>query len=938
MKKFLKVTVIVILIFLLILIILPFAFKGKIMSVAKNAINENLNAKVEFTDLGLSFIRNFPNVSVSLDSLSIAGIDQFQNDTLLSVPDLRLTLDIMSVLRGSSYEVRKVNLDNARIKFRVLEDGLANWDIVKSDTTEVEDSISEPSDFKISLKRATVNGGFLIYDDASIPVYSKVEGIDITLNGDLAEVISDLNTQATVQRLMVRYDGIRYLNKATASLDSRIRVDLENYKFTFTDAKLNVNDLELLAEGFFAMPDEGYDMDIAFKALRNEFKSFLSLVPAVYAKDYDQVKTSGTMAFTGYVKGLYSDNTIPAFGINLDIADGKFQYPSLPGTVENINVKANVDNKTGDPDATIIDVPKFHLEMMGNPVDAVMHVRTPVSDPYVDLTMKGKLNLDDVSKIYPLEDGDKLNGMIDLDIAVKGNQSSAESLDFTKFMAQGYINISNLEYHTTSLSDELSIPSARFELTPEVIRMPQMKAKIGRNDFSANGNIFNYIAYAFDKGALGGSLNLESNYLNLNDLMPESSEEISDTTSSQLSIIEVPKNLTFSITSSFNKIIYGDLEATNAKGVIRIRDEELLLENLQLNALEGQLALNGSYSTRSMSAPIVDMEMNLQNISVKEAFKSFLTVRKLAPIAEQTEGKVSSNLSFTTQLDEGMMPIPTTLQGNGNLTSPAIKINNVNTFNRVADALKMDQFKQWSINKINLSFDIEDGKVFVKPFDVKLGNINSSIAGWNSFDQTLEYTMAMEIPRSSFGGAANNVLENLVSKVNKAGANFSLGETVPVSILITGIVTDPKVSMNLGESVADLKQGLNEAIQQKKEEVVTKVKEEAGKYIEEANQRAQKLLDEAQVKADKLMSTAEQSAQKLRKEADNQANNLISEGTKKGPIAKIAAEKAADQVRKEADNKATSIIEVAKKQSDEIMNSARQQADKIISDAKSKSQ
>lgn len=938
MKKFLKVTAIVILIFLAILIILPFAFKGKIMSATKKAINENINAKVEFADLGLSFIRNFPNVSVSIDSLSIAGINQFQNDTLLSASDLRVTLDIMSVIRGSTYEVRKVNLDNARIKLRILEDGLANWDIVKSDTTQVDDTISEPSDFKVSLKKASINNGFLIYDDASIPFYSRAEGIDLTLKGDLSEVISELDTKATVQRLLVRYDGVRYLNKATASLDSRIGVDLENYKFTFPDAKLNVNDLELLAEGFFAMPDEGYNMDIAFKALRNEFRSFLSLIPEVYAKDFNQLKTSGTLAFTGYVKGLYSDNTIPAFGINLDIADGRFQYPSLPGAVENINVKANIDNKTGDPDATIIDVPRFHIEMMGNPFDAVMHVRTPVSDPYVDMTMKGKLNLDDVSKIYPLEEGDKLNGMVDADIAVKGNQSSAESLDFANFMAQGYVNVSNLEYHTVSLSDELSISSARVELSPEVIKMPQMNAKIGRNDISANGNIFNYIAYAFDKGDLGGSFNLVSNYLNLNDLMSDTSEVESDTTASQLSVIEVPKNVTFSINSTFKRIIYGDLEATDAVGVMRIKDQVLSLENLRLNALEGQLALTGSYSTKTASVPVVDMAMNLQNISVKEAFRSFLTVRKLAPIAEQTEGKVSSNLSFTTQLDGAMMPIPTTLQGEGNLTSPAITINNVNTFNRVADALKMDQFKKWSVNKINLSFNIEDGKVFVKPFDVKIGNINTSIAGWNSFDQTLEYTMAMEIPRSTFGGAANNVLENLVSKVNKAGANFSLGETVPVSVLISGLVTDPKVSLDLGESAADLKQGLNEVVQQKKEEAITKVKEEAGKYIEEANQKAQKLIDEAQIKADKLMATAEQSAQKLRKEADNQANNLISEGAKKGPIAKIAAEKAADQVKKEADKKALSIISVAQKQSDEIMNAARQQADKIISDAKSKTQ
>jgi cell division septum initiation protein DivIVA len=937
MKKVIKVFAIVIIIVLALLIILPFAFKGKIMTAAKKAINENLNAKVEFTDLGISLIRNFPNVTVTVESLSVAGIDKFEKDTLFSAPDLRLTLDLMSVIRGKAYEVRKISANDSRVKLRVLEDGTANWDIVKSDTTAVVDTISEPSDFKVSLKKLTMNNAFLIYDDASIPFYTKADGIDLALRGDLSQVQSDLDTKVTINSLMVNYDGVRYLNRATASLDSKIGVNLDTYTFTFPDAKLIVNDLEVLAQGFFAMPEEGYDMDIKFNAVRNEFKSFLSLIPAVYAKDFNQVETAGTLAFAGFVKGLYSETTMPSYGVNLDIKDGMFKYPSLPGSVDNINIQAKIDNKTGDTDATIIDVPILHVEMLGNPVDAVIHARTPISDPYLDVTMKGKVSLDDVSKIYPLEEGDNLKGLIDADFAVKGNQSAAENRDFNNFKANGFINISDLIYNTASIPDAVSISRARIDISPDVINMPYMSAKVGRNDFSADGNIFNYLPFIFDNGELGGSLNLVSNYFNLNDLMPEASETESDTSSSQLSIIKVPKNITFSINSTFNRIIYGDLEATNIKGVLRIKDEVLSLENLRLNALDGMMALSGSYSTKS-EVPEVDMTMNLQDISMREAFKSFLTVRKLAPIAEQTEGKISSTLSFNTQLDDGMMPIPASLQGNGRLTSPAITVTNVKAFNRMADALKLDQFKQFAVNKINLSFDIEDGKVFVKPFDVKMGNINTSISGWNSFDQTLEYILAMEIPRSTFGGAANNVLEGLVSKVNKAGANFSLGQTVPISASIKGLVTDPKVSLNLAESTTDLKQGLKEVVQQKKEEVVTKVKEEANKYIDEANVQAQKILKEAQVKADKLIATAEESAQKLRKEANDQANNLIAEGSKKGPIAKIAAEKAADQVKKEADKKATALTDAAKKQADGIMNAARQQADKIIADAKSRAQ
>ncbi|HLN53833.1 MAG TPA: AsmA-like C-terminal region-containing protein [Lentimicrobium sp.] len=934
MKRFLKVLGIVVLILLALLIILPFAFKGKIINTVKKAANENLNAKVEFADLGVSLIRHFPNISVSLDSLSIIGVNTFEGDTLVSIPDFMLTLNLMSVLKGDSYEVKTVEINDARIYLKVLENGQTNWDIAKEDTTEVIDTTAAAA-FEVSLKKLNLKNSFLIYDDASIPVFVRAEGINHTLKGDLTETITDLDTKTVIDDLLINYDGVRYLSGAKATLDSKINADLDKFKFTFPDAHLILNDLELLAKGFFAMPGEDYDMDIEFNAVQNEFKHFLSLIPAVYAKDFDKIDASGALGFKGYVKGIYNDKKIPSFGLDLKIADARFKYPDLPGAVENINIEAIIDNKTGEPDATIVDVDKFHIEMMGNPVDAVIHARTPVSDPYIDATVKGKIDLADVSKVYPLEEGDKLSGLINADFAVKGNQSDAENQRFDEFYADGEMLINNLIYRTSALDQTINISEGKFDLSPANISMPVMNVKIGNNDIAAVGNITNYLAYAFDKGVLKGTMNLKSNYFNLNDFMAEDST-VTDTSSSGLSIVEIPKGIDFTMNSTFKEVLYDKLKLSNATGMLTIKDQVLALKDLKFNTMQGQMTLNGYYSTKVPDEPEVDMTMNISNIEIREAFENFITVQKLAPIAKQTQGKISSNLNINTKLGANMMPLPATMHGKGNLTSPALVINNVTAFNRVADALKLEEFKRWSIDKINLSFEIEAGKVFVKPFTTKLGKINAEISGWNSFDQTLEYAMDMQIPRSTFGGAANNALQGLVKQANSKGANFSLGETVPVTVLITGTVTDPKISTSLKSIGSNIKETIKESVKEKAEEVVGKAKEEAGKYIEEANQKAQKIIDDAQLKANQLIAAAQKSAQKIRNEADVQADKLVAEGKKKGMVAELAAKKAADKVRSEGDKKADGVIAEAQKQADAIMATARQQADKIKADAQNK--
>ncbi len=936
MKKFLKVSAIVIVSILIILIILPFAFKGKIKDAIQNAANKNLNAQVTFADVNLSFIRSFPNVSVNIDSLTIKGTEQFEGDTLASIPDFYASVNFMSIVRGSNFEVRKVNIDSPRIFLKVLSDGTANWNIMKEDTTAVTDTVTEPSEFKVSLKRLTISDAFVVYDDKSLDFYFSAGDLDHTLSGDLTATITDLDTKTQIENLLVSYGGIRYLNKAKATLNSRITADLDKFSFSFPDAQLLLNDLELLANGVFEMPDNGYDMDIKFQAVRNDFKSFLSLVPAVYAKDFEQVTASGKMGFSGYVKGHYDDNTLPAFGLNLNIDNGMFKYPDLPGSVDKIFVNANIDNQTGDPDNTKITVDKLSLEMLGNPVNGHLFATTPVSDPYLDASFKGRVDLADVSKVYPLEEGDQLSGIVDADFEIKGRQSQVEKQQFDDFKANGLVVISNLKYKTESFDQPIDIREAQFRLSPKTVDMPSMFVKLGNNDLSLQGAISNYLAYAFDKGSLNGTMNVQSEYFNLNDLMSDDNESQSNTATTELSVIEVPENIDFTLRSSFKKVIYDKIELNNLSGNVILRDQAVVLNDVKFNTLDGLMTMNGSYSTKNPEVPVVDFAMNINEVDIKKAFESFVTVEKLVPIARQTSGKVSTSLQITSQLGKDMMPVPATLNGSGNLTSPKLSVNNLNTFNKIADALKMEQFKSFSLDKINLSFAIEAGKLFVKPFNTTLAKIPTEISGWNSMDQTMEYTMKMAVPTSTLGGAANQVLNNLVTQANAKGANFSVGQTVPVAVIVSGMVSDPKVQVSLSDAKGGIRESIKETIQQKKEEVVTKVKEETGKYLDEANKQAKKIIDEAQKRADQVIAAGNASAKKVRDEANARADQLVKEGKAKGMIAEIAAKKAAEKVRDEGDKKADALSAEAKKQADSIMSAARTQADKIVADAKAK--
>ena len=175
LKKILKWLGIVLLLLIIFIIVAPFIFKDKIISFVKEEANKQLNAKVDFGEFDLTLLSSFPAFTLSIDKVSVANVGDFAGDTLFSVKNLTATVDLMSVIKGEQYKIRSVTLDSPRILAEVLSNGKANWDITKPSATPTAAASSEPTKFKMNLKKLEIKNAHIIYDDASLGMYSALE-------------------------------------------------------------------------------------------------------------------------------------------------------------------------------------------------------------------------------------------------------------------------------------------------------------------------------------------------------------------------------------------------------------------------------------------------------------------------------------------------------------------------------------------------------------------------------------------------------------------------------------------------------------------------------------------------------------------------------------------------------------------------------------------
>ncbi len=791
MKKFFKIFSFTILSIFILLLILPFFFKGKIEKLINDEINSTVNAKVSYDKVSLSLIRNFPNFSVHLDGLTVSGKDKFEGDTLLALNRFAVIVDVSSAF-SDVIEINEILIDHPSIYAKVLQDSAANWDIMidtGDDTPEPE--TGEASDITVHVNSFRIVNGDVKYDDNTMDMNAEVKGFNLILSGDMSEKITDLSFTSGIDALTVSMEGVKYMNGAQVGLDAKIKADLDKMLFTFLDNELSLNGLALGIEGAVQSKEESTGINLTISAKKSDLKTLLTLVPEVYMKDLEEVKTSGNFSFVTTVKGDFVDSdNLPAFNIDLAVNDGKIQYPDLPESIDNINIHCAIDNPGGSPDGTVTNLEKFHFMLAGNPFDAGIKIINPVSNPAFSGKAVGKIDLGSLSNAIPI-DSFTIKGVITTDLIIDGDYNMIENETYEEIKANGSATMKDFFYSDNDLPKGMFIDVAEMAFTPRYMQLKSFKSRIGRSDFSMAGKLENYLAYALKDGTLKGKLNHYSKLIDANDLMSmDSSESNSAEDSVTMEVVIVPKNIDFVLSSKTDKILYDKLTITNTKGKVTIRDGRVILDGLNMALLDGAMNLTGQYSTQDINKPFVDFDIKATNIDINKAAHSFSVVDSIVPIAKNAKGKVSAGFKYYSLLGEDSFPIMSSVSGGGNLKSKGIEISDSKIQNGIAVMLKNERYKKMVAKNLNVNFKLDKGNLIVEPFTANIYNKELKIQGKQGLDQSVDYKLTMPVSRKELANLAGFL----------GGAIPTSGDDVPVDIIVKGTTKDPEISLNLDKA------------------------------------------------------------------------------------------------------------------------------------------
>ncbi len=914
---------------LLALLALPWLFRDRLLERAQAELGRHVDADIALGKLDVLVLPSFPDLTLVVSDLQVHGRGEFLGRELLRLDELRLTVDLRSVMGGGALVISGVEVGEGRVSLYTDAEGRSNADILPESTradAAPADTAAPPPE--LELRRLRVRSLDLQVEDLAAGTRLVADSLSLDAQASLGARAVKTRGKLAVGALSYTSGGIPLLQRAPVQLDLDLEQEQESGRIHLGDTRLRLSALQLGARGSVLPGPRGTELDLELLTPGLDFAGLLSLVPAAYKGEASGLQAGGTVALSGSIKGLLpaEGEDLPAFDLALRVEDGRFRYPDLPSSVEDVQLDLRLHHPGGPRDLVEIDLPRFQLNLGGAPLAGSLRLRHPLSDPDVQLQLRGQIDLERLAQVVPPDPGSQSTGEVRVDLDLSGRVSAFQAQDLDRVTAKGTIAMNGVRHKSADMPEEIVVERLTVQVDPRAFDMAELSLRFGRSDLQGRGRLDNVLGWALTDAPLSGSMALESRLLDLGPYMNDEAES-SSSNPEDSSLVAVPSNLDIDLSARFQRVLTDTHDLRDVRGELQIADGQIRMRQLRADTMGGQIELSGTYAAPTDRAADVDLNITLRSLDLSELTSKVGAIGTIAPVAKTAKGRASSSVSVQARLRPDLSPEIQSISSRGGVQANGVSLRPV-FLERLGEKLNNEKLKSLQLQEAGIKFQLEQGRLKLGETPVRVGEGSAKLRGSTGvLDQTLDLFLDLELPVSQLQG--QGLAGELLSSVSPGGK-------LPVTVAIGGTYDKPTLKLDASKAGAGLKDAVGAVVDQVKDEALDRAQAEVDRLIAEARRQGDKLVAEAEAAAAKLAAEAKKKGDALRAEAKKQGDKLIADA-KGNPVKEAAAKEGAKKLRQEADKAADKLEAEAKKTGDAGVSKARAERERLIADAEKKS-
>ena len=760
-----------------------YIYSDEIKQYGVEQINQLVNCEIEVEEIEFSVFKRFPDASLEFKNIRAMEPDHMKStDELFNAEYFFMEFDVIQLIRGN-YEVKKLAMENGEIRLRLNKEGLANYDVLKSDEMD-------STDFTLGLNEIGLVNMKLNYEN-------EIKGIELqqviskaSANGNFSRDFYDMKVKGYVNVDHFTVDKNRLINKKDIFLNVKFSVDSEKDLFAIDEGALSVNDLHFFLNGDITQGKSAQVLNLKVSGNHLSLNDLIRIVPGKYQEYLSAYKAKGEVNFNASIRGTLTQTVNPEVNVNFSVTDAVIKHPKTGMKLSKVGIKGVLNNGSGRKmRTTSLVIDDIYAEFKVGGGIKGSYTLTDFEDP----VLSANLDAWDVHlyRVAELMDNDSIvlmDGLLDMQFSLKGKVKDLGKMTIAEFrnaQVQGKAELRSFKLKHLAFPYPIDSMDAILGFNNNDVLINEMYTEIGKNDLSIKGYFQNLIPFILEKNQkLYLKADYYAEYLNWKQFMFE--EE-----GGQESPFNLPDNIAFDLNANIQKFEFRDFSASDLKGRLRYNNRSFSAQDVSFNSMEGTVLANLLIDGTNNRTYQVKSEANIQKVDITRLFSSFEQFGQEEITSKNLKGICSAEIAMTATFDRNWKADNKSIYAQSHVIIEKGELVDYRPVYSLSKFISVEELNQIKFHHLENDITIRDEKIIIPNMNIRSSAINLNISGMHGFNNEIEY---------HFNVLLRDILSKKARKANRNNEEFGgqieddgLGRTT-LFLKMTGTVDDPKIS------------------------------------------------------------------------------------------------------------------------------------------------
>lgn len=326
---------------------------------------------------------------------------------------------------------------------------------------------------------------------------------------------------------------------------------------------------------------------------------------------------------------------------------------------------------------------------------------------------------------------------------------TAEKARDSLWIPKGIVGFNRLTASVPQFALPIRMRKTSVTVGNRAITLRNATVRVGRSDLTASGAVYDLYGAMRRRRKLRAELSLSSRNLNCNQLMraisfPADTVQIeSDTTSTDLRLFVVPRNIDFALQTDFRRVRYGKLVLRDVHGAVDIQNQTVHLQELSMRGLGATMRTTLLYRASRPDSGYAGFDFRLRDIDIARLVEITPSLDSIVPMLRSFQGTVNCDITAEADLDSCLRLRIPSLRSAIHIEGDSLVLLDGETFAEISKKFLFKNKERNLIDSIAVNIGVKDGYVTVYPFAIALDRYRAAVGGTQDLDMNFDYHISI---------------------------------------------------------------------------------------------------------------------------------------------------------------------------------------------------